>query len=105
MKYTYKDAQTVLKEARKFITKHKPEKIIFEGDEIIVKNLKCYQCGNAIYVEPASINKKFPNGFLWVCDICGEVTEQGVPARMIDQAWEHEETAPLTEEPNDNVPF
>jgi len=105
MRCAYKDAQTALKEARKFIIKYKPKKILIAGDDIIVKNLKCYQCGNTIYVEPASINKKFPNGFLWVCAICGEVTEQGVPARMIDQAWEQEETAPLTEGPNDNVPF
>lgn len=82
----------------------KSEKLIVVENDLVVKNIKCFRCGNKIYCEPASIGEDAPDGLLWYCNVCGEVNSSGVPEVMLRQ-WEREELQQSWTESEDGFPF
>lgn len=69
-----------------------------------VIDLECVWCSGVIFAEPFTISKEDPNGWLWYCDACGEVDEDGHPWNVRDQDGKlvyGEEEDPPTETKSD----
>lgn len=49
-----------------------------------VIDLECVWCSGKTFADPFSVSREEPNGWLWYCEKCGEVDEDGHPIELRD---------------------